>query len=53
MSYTDFLRGVKHYIEEAERQLDGAELTPEMRPQDVPVLYGETLRLLAIVERRK
>ncbi len=51
MNYTDFLRAVRTYIEQAEKQLDGADLTPDMRPADVPLLYAETLRLLAVVER--
>ena len=53
MTYTDYLRYVRAYIEQAELQLEGAELTPEMRAADVPVLYAETLRLLAIVERKR
>lgn len=53
MSLVEYLRCVQAYIEQAERQLDGAELSPEQRPEDVPILYAETQRLLAVVERKR
>jgi hypothetical protein len=53
MNYTEFLRGVIGYIEQAELQLEGAELRPDMPAEEVPRLYAEALRLLAVVERRK
>jgi hypothetical protein len=52
LSYTEYLRAVQKYIEQAELQLDGAELSPEQRPADVPLIYAETVRMLAIVERK-
>ena len=53
MNYTEFLRGVIGYIEQAELQLEGAELSPEMQAAEVPLLYAEAIRLLAVVERKK
>ena len=53
MNYTQFLRCVIAYIEQAERQLDRAELRPDMPAEEMPVLYAEVIRLLAVVERRK
>jgi hypothetical protein len=53
MNYTQFLRCVVQYIEQAELQLDRAELSEDMPAAEVPLLYAEALRLLAVVERRK
>ena len=53
MNYTEFLRAVAGYIEQAELQLDRTELQPDMPREEMPLLYAETLRLLSIVERRK
>jgi hypothetical protein len=53
MNYTEFLRGVIGYIEQAELQLDRAELCPDMPAEEMPLLYAEALRLLAVVERKK
>jgi hypothetical protein len=53
MNYTYFLRAVIDYIEQAELQLDGTELSEDMPAEEMPLLYAEALRLLAVVERRK
>jgi hypothetical protein len=53
MNYTQFLRCVIAYIEQAELQLDRAELRQDMPAAEMPVLYAEAIRLLAVVERRK
>ena len=53
MNYTQFLHCVVQYIEQAELQLDRAELRPDMPAAEVPILYAEAIRLLAVVERRK
>jgi hypothetical protein len=53
MNYTQFLHCVVQYIEQAELQLEGTQLSPGMPAEEVPRLYAEALRLLAVVERRK
>jgi hypothetical protein len=53
VNYTEFLHCVVQYIEQAELQLDRAELCPDMPAEEMPLLYAEALRLLAVVERRK
>jgi hypothetical protein len=52
MNYTEFLRAVQGYIEQAELQLDRTELRPDMPREEMPLLYAEALRLLAAIERR-
>jgi hypothetical protein len=53
MNYTEFLHCVVQYIEQAELQLTGIELRRDMPADEVPRLYAEALRLLAVMERRK
>jgi len=53
MNYTEFLRAVIGYVEQSELQLDGTQLRPDMPADEMPLLYAEAIRLLAVVERRK
>ncbi len=51
MNIQELLWCVTQYIQESERQLNGAELRPDMPRDEMPLLYAEALQLLAIVER--
>jgi hypothetical protein len=52
VSLTQYLIMVRAYIEQCELQFEGTDLRPEMHESDVPLIYAETVRMLAIVERK-